>query len=216
MKKADLKAGVMLGFANSTSDYRTARPVILLDAKTLWTWVRRDNKYIYQASPATRYESSAGSWSTYYGDHGYLTLMGSSRATPMDAQLAQMNELYKEFAATAGDADAVNGFVEKIRNLEDSGIRIDVVNNRWISGPYEEAKTAEAERDRVREVKRKAEIDRANVERDFLAEIAEKFSDRLEHSVSIRMDRDWGEHRASISFADLAEFFGLKGPKDRL
>ncbi len=218
MKKQDIKAGVVYGFAQGTSDYRTAHPLIVLDAKGLWTWYRPSNRENRQwkVSSEKRFTSGSGGWSSYHGDHGYLVLHGSRYADEeRQAQnLAELKELYAEFAQTAGNPDAVEELAAKVKNMD--GIYLDVVNNRWITGDYVETKNEEAEREAARQAQRKAERDRSAAEHALLAEVAEAMSDKLERSVSVHTDRGWGSTRASINLEDLAGYFGLKTVQDRL
>ena len=218
MKKQDLKAGVVYGYATGTSDYRTASPVIVLDAKTLWTWYRPSGreKVQWRVSHNKRYTTGTGGWSSYYGDHGYLVLEGSRyRDEERNAQsVATLKELYAEFAQTAGNPEAVEVLAAKIRELD--GITMDVVNNRWIIGDYEEAKNEEAERAAARQATSLAERDRAAAEHALLAEVADAMSAKLERDVSVYTDRAWGNTRASINMEDLAQYFGLKTISERL
>lgn len=218
MQKAQIRAGVLYGYASGTSDYRHASPVIVLDAKSLWTWGRssRNTTTEFKVSNEKRYTAPVGGWSSYYGCHGYLVLTGTNwgHADKMDEHLAQMKELYQEFAATAGNPDAVNAFAAKVRKLD--GFGVDVVNNRWITGGYEEAKNEEAKREAARQAKHKAERDRSAAEHALLAEVAEAIGAKLEKEVSVHADRGWGYTRASVKLEDLAAFFGLKTVQERL
>jgi hypothetical protein len=218
MKKADVKAGVVYGYAQGTSEYRNAEPVIVLDAKGLWTWRRpsRSGEVEYKVSNEKRYTAPLGGWSSYSGAHGFLVLKGTNwgQGHEMDEHLAKMKELFTEFAATAGNPDAVNAFAAKVRGLD--GFGITVVNNRWISGDYVEAKNAEDMRRETRTAQYKAERDRAAAERATRDEIAELIAAKLEKTVTVTADNGWGDARASVRLDDLAEFFGIKAPKDRL
>lgn len=218
MKKQDIKAGVVYGFAQGTSDYRSAHPLIVLDAKGLWTWYRSSNRENRQwkVSSEKRFTSGSGGWSSYHGDHGYLVLHGS-RYTDEERQaqnLAKLKELYADFAQTAGNPDAVKELAAKVKNMD--GIYLDVVNNRWITGDYVETKNEEAEREAARQAQRKAERDRSAAEHALLSEVAEAIGAKLETEVSVHADRGWGYTRASIKLEDLAAFFGLKTVQERL
>lgn len=218
MKKQDIQAGVVYGFAQSTSEYRKVSPVIVLDADTLWTWHRSSHRANRQwkVSSSKRYTQGSGGWSSYWGDHGYLVLEGSRHVDEeRQAQnLAEMKRLYDEFAQTAGNPDAVAELAEKVKKTE--GITMDVVNNRWIFGDYVEAQNEEDEREAARKAKSQAERDRSAAEHALVSEVAEALSTRLERSVSVSTDRSWGYTRASIKLEDLAEYFGLKSVQERL
>lgn len=218
MKKNDIKAGVVYGFAQGTSDYRTAQPVIVLDATGLWTWYRpsgRENRQ-WKVSANKRFTQGTGGWSSYHGDHGYLVIQGQRyQDEDRNAQIIdKMKELYAEFAQTAGNPDAVNELDAKVRPMD--GIYLDAVNNRWIAGEYLETKNEEVAREAARQAERKAERDRSAAEHALLAEVAEAMSDKLERSVSVYTDRSWSFTRASINLEDLAAYFGLKTVQDRL
>lgn len=218
MKKQDIKAGVIYGFAQGTSDYRTASPVIVLDADTLWTWYRSpgSKNTQWKVSSEKRFTSGSGGWSAYYGDHGYLVLRGRQYSNEADnvQMMAKLKNLYAEFAQTAGNPDAVNELAAKVLDMDE--IYLEAVNNRWIAGDYLEIKNEEAEREATRQALGKAERDRSAAEHALLAEVAEAMSDKLEQSVSVHMDRSWGRTRASINLEDLAAYFGLKTVNDRL
>lgn len=218
MQKKDIKAGVLYGYAKGTSDYRNASPMIVLDAKSLWTWHRSHSQGNRQwgVSSEKRYTSGSSGWSSWQGPHGYLVLDGCNYSDPEEAadHLATLARLYGEFAATAGDSDAVNALAAKVKDIR--GITLDVVNNRWITGDYVEVKNEELEREKARRAKHKAERDRSAAETDLLAEVAEALSSKLERSVSVHTDRSWGYNRASINLEDLAAYFGIKSVQDRL
>lgn len=218
MKKNEVQAGVIYGYAQGTSEYRHANPVIVLDAKGLWTWHRptRDSAQKYKVSNEKRYTAAIGGWSSYSGPSGYLVLTGRNHQDPevQDAHLAELKALYTEFSATAGNPDAVNELAEKLRGH--NHIRMEIVNNRWISGDYVEAKNEEAEREAARTAKYKAERDRSAAEAALLSEVAEAMGVKLEKEVSIHSDRAWGYTRGSIKLEDLAAFFGLKTVQERL
>lgn len=219
MKKNDIKAGVLYGFAEGTSEYTTARPVIVLDAKGLWTWhrVSRSDTTTYKVSQSTRYQAPGGGWSSYWGPHGYLVLSGTNwqDADKQAAHLDQMRTLAEEFSKTPGNPDAVHELAAKLRKVEYISLRI--VNNRWITGDYEEAKNAETVRKERRQAERKAERDRSAAQAEFLAELAEIMSTKLERKVFVYTDYNHGgTTRASVSFQDLADYFGIKSPTDRL
>lgn len=219
MKKNDIKAGVLYGFAEGTSEYTTARPVIVLDAKGLWTWhrVSRSDTTTYKVSQSTRYQAPSGGWSSYWGPHGYLVLSGTNwqDADKQAAHLDQMRTLAEEFSKTAGNPDAVHELAAKLRKMEHISLRI--VNNRWITGAYEEAKNVESIREERRQAERKAERDRAAAQAEFIAELSEIMSTKLERKVSVLTDYNYGGNtRASISFEALADYFGIKSPTDRL
>lgn len=219
MKKNDIKAGVLYGFAEGTSDYTTAQPVIVLDAKGLWTWYRgtRSDKTEYRVSSNTRYQAASGGWSSYWGPHGYLVLSGTNwqDADKQAAHLDQMRTLAEEFSKTPGNPDAVHELAAKLRKVEHISLRI--VNNRWITGDYEEAKNAETVREERRQAERKAERDRSAAQAEFLAELTEIMSTKLERKVFLQTDHNYGGAlRVSISFDALADYFGIKSPTDRL
>lgn len=218
MKKTEVKAGVVYGYAQGTSEYRNAEPVIVLDAKGFWTWRRpnRNGEVEYRVSNEKRYTAPLGGWSSYSGAHGFLVLKGTNwgQGQEMDEHLAKMKELYAEFAATAGNPEAVNAFAAKVKKLD--SFALTVVNNRWISGDYVEAKNEEIQRREARTAQYKAERDRAAAERETMDEIASIISAKLEKPVHVTADRGWGEPRGSITLNDLAAYFGVKAPKDRL
>lgn len=218
MKKNDIKAGIVYGYAQGTSEYRSAYPLIVLDAKGLWTWTRstRRDPYTYKVSNEKRYSAAYGGWASYIGPHGYLVLTGVNRADKVEqkAHLAELVALYEEFAQTAGNPDAVNALAAKVRGMDH--IRLEIVNNRWITGNYQELKNEEEERRKAREAERKAERDRAAAEREIMNELAQILADKLERPVNVTSDRSWGETRASLCLSDVAEYFGLKSVKDRL
>lgn len=217
MKKSDIKAGVVYGYAQGTSEWRSAAPVIVLDTR-LWTWSRpnRGEGQQYKVSNEKKYAAAYNGWSSYSGPHGYLVLHGTNRADTVEQaeHLAEMKVLYTEFAATAGDPDAVNALAAKVKDTKHVTLR--VVNNRWISGDYAGVKHEEDERAKARQAERKAERDRAAAEVALLSEVAEVMSDKLEQSVSIYTDRTWGTSRGSINLDDLAAYFGVKPVRDRL
>jgi len=212
MKKADIKAGVLYGYAKGTSEYRNAHPVIVLDASTLWTWHRSSGRERRQwkLSNAKRF-TSPSYYSSYRGDEGYLVLSAHSSSPEI---IDTLKELYAEFAATPGNPDAVNDLARKVDEIRE--VHMDVVNNRWIVGDFEEAKAEEDQRRRTRDALHKAERDRAAAEREFMDDVAAILSEKLERSVTVALDRSYGQTRASLSINDLAEFFGIKAPKDRL
>lgn len=218
MQKAKIKAGVLYGYSEGTSEYRTAAPAIVLDAKGLWTWHRpnRSDNQNYKPSNATRYTTAIGGWSSYSGPHGYLILKGSNyRDQEKHVQhLAELKALYAEFAATAGNPDAVNELAAKVRQTE--GVTLLVANNRWITGDYLEAKNEEDEREAARQAKSKAERERAAAETAFMAEASEIISAKLERTVNLTRDYSWDGKRASLTFNDLAAFLGIKTPTERL
>lgn len=219
MKKNDIKAGALYGFAEGTSDYTTAKPLIVLDAKGLWTWHRssRSDTTTYKVSSSTRYQAPSGGWSSYWGPHGYLSLSGTNwqEADKQAAHLDQMRTLAEEFAQTAGNPDAVHELAAKVHKVKD--IYLKIVNNRWITGDYEEAKNVEKVREERRQAERKAERDRSAAQAEFIAELSEIMSTKLERKVSVLTDYNYGgATRASVSFQDLADYFGIKSPTDRL
>lgn len=218
MQKGHIKAGVIYGYAKGTSDYRTASPMIVLDAKSLWTWTRinRNGNRTWKISNEKRFTTGTGGWSSYHGDHGYLVLQGSRYHNEEEhaQNLATLKDLYAEFSRTAGNPDAVEVLAAKVRNVE--GIYLEVVNNRWITGDYLETKNEEAEREAARQAKYKAERDRSAAEAALLSEVAEAMGVKLEKEVSVHSDRSWGYTRGSIKLEDLAAFFGLKTVRERL
>lgn len=218
MKKTDIKAGVLYGYATGTSEFRNAQPVIVLDADILWTWKRytRNSQAEYKVSGETKYTAAYNSWSSNSGPHGYLVLTGTNFVSETEhaQHLAELTALYKEFAATAGNPDAVNALAAKVKEMDH--IRLEVMNNRWIVGDYTEAKNAEDERQEARKAKYKAERDRAAAERALMDELAQILAAKLERPVHVTADRGWGDVRASMKLSDLAEYFGIKSVKDRL
>lgn len=218
MKKNDIKAGVVYAYAETTDAlYRSARPLIVLDAKGLWTWSRpaRGTQQHFKVSGETRYTKPWNSFSSYSGPHGYLVLQGSSYddIPKMDAHLELMKSLYAEFAATAGNPDAVHALVERVQDMD---FWVNVVNNRWIVGDYTEAKNEEEEAFKTRQAKNKAERDRSDAERALMNQMSEIIGTKLERTVSIHSDRTWGYTRASIKVEDLAEFLGIVTRKEEL
>ncbi len=126
-----------------------------------------------------------------------------------------MRTLAEEFAQTAGNTDAVHELAAKLRKMENISLKI--VNNRWITGAYEEAKNVESIREERRQAERKAERDRAAAQAEFIAELSEIMSTKLERKVSVLTDYNYGGNtRASISFEALADYFGIKSPNERL
>jgi len=218
MKKQDIKAGVVYGYEKGTSEYRNATPVIVLDAKGLWTWSRptRLGNLEYKVSNEKKYTAAYGGWSSYSGPHGYLVLTGVNRAdkAEQEAHLAELETLYEEFSQTAGNPEAVNALAAKVK--DNPFVHLEIVNNRWISGDYTEAKNAEDERRKAREAQYKAERDRSAAEREFMDELAQILGDKLERPVHVTADRGWGDARASVKLSDLAEYFGIKSVTDRL
>lgn len=218
MKKTDIKAGVLYGYATGTSEYQSAKPVVVLDAKGLWTWKRanRNSTREYKVSNEKRYTAAYNGWSGYSGPDGYLVLTGGNFVSETEhaQHLAELTALYKEFAATAGNPDAVNALAAKVEEMDH--IHLEVVNNRWIVGDYMEAKNAEDERQEARKAKYKAERDRAAAERALMDELAQILAAKLERPVHVTADRGWGDVRASMKLSDLAEYFGIKSVKDRL
>lgn len=217
MKKTDVKAGVIYGYAQGTSEYRNATPMIVLDVKGLWTWHRTSHNHevTYLASTHKRYTKSWDSWNSYNGPDGFLALAGINLDGEEGVKhLAQMKELYQEFADTDGTPDDVNAFAKKIRSLTNFSLKI--VNNRWLVGDYQEAKNEEDARRDARSAKYKAERDRAAAERDLMDELGEILSAKLERQVPVTSDRGWGDTRASVKLSDLAEYFGIKSVTDRL
>lgn len=218
MLKKDLKAGVLYGYAVGTSDYRSAKPIILLDVKGLWFWGRRGRgeHRIWKVSNEKRYTAPLGGWSSYSGAHGYLALHGSRYLNEEQnaANLETLKSLYEEFAATAGNPDAVNALDQKVRNVE--GVTMEAVNNRWIEGTYDDATNAQAKRDEERKAHQKAERDRSAAEQEFMNEVASIIEAKTERTgVSVMRDYNWNG-RVSISTADLAAFLGIKTPSQRL
>lgn len=218
MKKNEVKAGIVYGYEKGTSEYRNATPVIVLDAKGLWTWHRhtRSATQEYKVSNENRYTAAYGGWSSYSGPHGYLVLTGVNHGAgpERDEHLAELETLYEEFSQTAGNPEAVNALAAKVKDMH--FIRLEIVNNRWISGDYTEAKNAENERRKAREAEYKAERDRSAAERALMDELAEILAAKLERPVHVTSDRGYGEARASVRLSDLAEYFGVKSVKDRL
>ena len=217
MKKQDIKAGILYGYAKGTSEYRNASPVIVLDAEGLWTWHRSSGRERRQwkTSNAKRFTSPAY-YSGYRGDEGYLILSGNLFGTEEErAQiLVTMKELYAGFAATPGNPDAVNELARKVGEIEN--IHLDVVNNRWIVGDYEAAKAEEAQRSQDRRDQHKAERDRAAAEQEFMSEAAEIIAAQIERSgVSVMRDYNY-PGRVSLRVEDLAAFLGIKTPSQRL
>lgn len=217
MKKQDIQAGVVYGFAQGTSEYRNAHPTIVLDAKGLWTWYRGSGQSRqWKVSGEKRFTSGSGGWSSWHGPHGYLVLHGNrySDEKRQAQNLAKLRALYEEFARSAGNPDAVKALASKV--METDGISLDVVNNRWITGDYVETKNEEAEREASRQAQHKAERDRSAAEHALLAEVAEAIGTKLETEVFVHGERSWGYTRASIKLDDLAAFFGLKTVRERL
>lgn len=218
MQKAQIKAGVLYGYVEGTSEYRTAAAAIVLDVKGLWTWDRpnRGANYNYQPSRETRYTTASGGWSAYSGPHGYLILKGSNyRDQEKQVQhLAELKALYAEFAATARSSYDVNELAAKVRQTE--GVTLLIANNRWITGDYLETKNEEDEREAARQAKHKAERERAAAETAFMAEASEIISAKLERTVNLTRDYSYDGKRASLTFNDLAAFLGIKTPTERL
>lgn len=218
MKKNDIKAGVVYGYATGTSEFRVAVPLIVLDTASLWTWTRqnRSDRTTWKVSGQTRYSNAYDSWSSRFGAHGHLALIGARYVDPEEAAqtLAVLQELYTEFAATAGNPDAVNALAEKVSEM--NGVRLEVVNNRWIQGDYTEAKNAEAERDAARQAEYKAKAARAAAEAAFIDEVSAVLSAKLERTVTVGRDYSWDSRNVSIRFDDLAAFLGIKTPAERL
>lgn len=218
MKKNDIKAGAVYGYATGTSEFRVAVPLIVLDTASLWTWTRknRSDRTTWKVSGQTRYSNAYGSWSSRFGAHGHLALIGARYVDQEEAaqNLAVLQGLYTEFAATAGNPDAVNALAEKVSEM--NGVRLEVVNNRWIQGDYTEAKNAEAERDAARQAEYKAKADRAAAEAAFIDEVSAVLSAKLERTVTVGRDYSWDSRNVSIRFDDLAAFLGIKTPTERL
>jgi hypothetical protein len=218
MKKNDVKAGIVYGYEKGTSEYRNATPMIVLDAKGLWTWHRhtRSATQEYKVSNEKRYTAAYGGWSSYSGPHGYLVLVGVNHGAgpERDAHLAELETLYEEFSQTAGNPEAVNALAAKVKDMP--FVHMEIVNNRWISGDYVEAKNAEDERRKAREAQYKAERDRSAAERALMDELAEILAAKLERPVHVTSDRGYYDARASVKLSDLAEYFGIKSVTDRL
>lgn len=156
MKKAQMKAGELYGYAAGTSEYRRPVPMIVLDVDQLWTWSRgigrEDRRYMPSRENRPRVTRSGG-YIGYRGDDGYLALEGSRFGGEDDQAevIAAMRDLWEEFEAFGRDADAVNEFARKVKDF--SGVSLQIVNNRWIEGTWEAARRAETEREQARNAK---------------------------------------------------------------
>lgn len=152
MKKTQMKAGELYGYATGTTEYRSPVPVIVLDVGQLWTWRRNigsDNRQ-YRTSNATRPRSVT---SRFHGDDGYLVLKGTRFGDSADKAetLAAMSELWSWFAQSDKGEDAVNELARKVSQVRN--VQLEIINNRWVEGPYAETLQAEADRAAKRDAK---------------------------------------------------------------
>lgn len=165
MKKTEMKAGELYGYATGTSEYRRPVPMIVLDVDQLWTWSRgigrEDRRYMPSRENRPRVTRSGG-YIGYRGDDGYLALEGSRFGDDDDQAdvITAMRELWDEFEAFGRDADAVNEFARKVKDF--SGVSLQIVNNRWIEGTWEAAQRAETEREQARNAKWDAQREAEN------------------------------------------------------
>lgn len=164
MKKAQMKAGELYGYATGTSEYRRPTPLIVLDVGQLWTWSRNgmNGERRYLQSTETRPRTTTNSFIRYTGDHGYLALEGSRFGDEDDQAdaIVAMRELWDWFEATDQGTDDVNELARKVKDA--SGVSLEIVNNRWIEDTWEAARRAETERDKARNAKRDAKREAEN------------------------------------------------------
>lgn len=164
MKKTQMVAGELYGYATGTSEYRTPTPMIVLDVGQLWTWSRNgvNSERRYLQSIETRPRASASSCIRYTGDHGYLALEGSRYGDEDDQAdtIAAMRDLWDWFAATDRGSEDVNALARKVGDVSD--VSLQIVNNRWIEGTWEAAKQAETERREAWDAQRNAQREATN------------------------------------------------------
>ncbi len=164
MKKAQMKAGELYGYATSTSEYRSPVPMIVLDVGQLWTWSRNgmNGERRYLQSIESRPCTTTSSFARYTGDHGYLALEGSRYGDEDDQvqTIDKMLSLWGVFKASERDADAVNELARQVKDV--SGVSLEIVNNRWIEDTWEAARRAETERDKARNAKWDAQREAEN------------------------------------------------------
>lgn len=222
MKKNDIKAGVLYGYAQGTSEYRRAKPIIVLDASGLWTWSRgysKASRTTWHVSNATRFTANQSNrtWGSYRnGDDGYLVLHGSTYRDPQEqaAHLAQLQELFQEFKATPGNPDAVKALDAKVEELE--GITLEVVNNRWITGDYLAAKEEEQQREEDRMQRRGQEERHRKAVYAFIEEAREEITRRIGRSSSVTRSYEGSQDDVLISFGDLAALLEIDPPHKRV
>lgn len=215
MKKTQMVAGELYGYATGTSEYRTPVPMIVLDVDQLWTWSRNgvNSERQYRTSVESRPRASSSSFIRYSGDDGYLALEGSRYGNEDDQAdtLTAMRELWDWFEGTEGDADAVNELARHLKAA--SGVSLEIVNNRWIEGTWEAAKTAETEREQARnakwDAKREAENKRIRRVNTLNAELtAQGYAGP---NTLVMQDRSaFGDNRVTINAGVLAALLGIE------
>jgi hypothetical protein len=203
MQKSKLETGVVYGYAKGTSEYRTTSPVIVLDTAHLWTRDRYSKKW--NASGQTKYSSD---WSRTVG---YLVLQvsGFGGAEEQATALATAKALAESFAGPDVTAEAVNSWDSIVRAAE--GVSLVVVNNRWVVGPYEDAKAEDAKREADRNAKWVAEHDEQHKRSALVKSINAAMKERgITHEAVTDHSRTYGGHLLSIRADVLASILGIE------
>lgn len=208
MKKSELKAGVVYGYQRGSYGYVT--PAVLLDAKTLWTTKRSggfgasDGHLKYVKSTDNRY-SAGDSWLRYSNEVGYLALMVDWLGDEDDKR--KRLDAAKTVAAglnSTPDDDAVNN----LKGSLPDGVRLDLVNNRWLIAEYEDAVRAEADKREAREAQWIAERDEARRQMALTKAINEALQLRGIGDNAVRVGGEG--NRAHLKLSTLAELLGVE------
>jgi hypothetical protein len=212
MKKAQMKAGELYGYTTGTSEYRSPVPMIVLDVGQLWTWnrsgVRDERKFMH--SRHSRPRSAPGGFSfSYSGDDGYLAIQGYRHGDDADqaAAITAMRALWEEFEATDRGAEDVNALARKVKDVQ--GVSLEIVNNRWIEGPWEAALKAEIERQEARDAERDADRAERNRKRANIVALNDELARRGYTSAVAQDHGAFGERRVTIEMPLLADLLGV-------
>lgn len=216
MKKTQMVAGELYGYATGTSEYRHPVPMIVLDVDQLWTWSRNgvSSERRYTHSIESRPRASTSSFIRYTGYHGYLALEGSAFGDDDDQAeaIAAMRELWDWFAATDRGSEDVNALARKVGDVSDVSLRI--VNNRWIEGTWEAAKQAETERRAARDAQRNAQREAENKKIRRVNTLNAELTAQgyAGPSTLVMQDRSafGGDNRVTINVGVLAALLGIE------
>lgn len=205
MKKTELQAGQVV--AHRTSKYHSISPVIVVDADKLWheyhdKW---HGRFEYRESSAAR----AGRDSMYRNADGYLVL--EHRQVDDDSPEKRVERLKAAYAALP--ALTAENLTEIANNGSLVGVRLAVVSNSHLRGPWEQAVKAAADAKQAEADERKRE--RLEVER--LVRLTNAVNEALKargiRDSAVRTTSTFGKYRAHVQLETLMTLLGVEPEK---
>lgn len=204
MKKADIPTRKAVAY--KARKYSNIDPAYVLDTERLWTYSRPygSDARKWSTSTETKFRSTSSSYSSRYGDDGFLTIVihnrqfdGPGRETAMSEIEALISQL-----PTPLMADDVRGLDEKLPSYA----RLGVVNNVRLVGEWLPALEAQTAAHNAEDEKREADRVKREKHRDLVAVIEAQAEELGFESWRIRNETGG---RVSLPASMLAKLLGI-------